>query len=167
MVDLLPKKADSPLQPRYDVWNKSYDRTFNTAKGYKVHERIIFIDGAVSKTAEIFDKAGQKHDYEARFISPKESKYVKEVFGYQFPVDTVIKVKLAPPPPVPGPPAVNQLPAASVPPVKKLDIAPPAVAPVKKKKLPPPLPPAPTKTTKLVQDWPSIPGFFTRTGKGC
>jgi hypothetical protein len=111
IVDLLPSKIDSALQPRYDVWNKSYDRTFTTSKGFKVHERVIFIHGAVSKTAEIFDEAGQKHVYEARFISAKESKYVKEVFGYQFPLDTVVKAKLAPPPPPPAPLAKKFKPA--------------------------------------------------------
>jgi TonB family protein len=131
IVDLLPNKIDSPLHPRYDVWNKSYDHTFTTSKGYRVRERVIFINGAVSKTAEIFDEAGQKHIYEARFISPKESKFVKDVFGYQFPLDTVIKAKLAPPPPPKPPVNVSK---------HKLLPPPPAPKPVNVHLVPPPPP---------------------------
>jgi len=223
VVDLLPNKIDSALQPRYDVWNKSYDRTFTTSKGFKAHERVIFINGAVSKTAEIFDEAGQKHFFEARFISAKECKFVKDVFGYQFPLDTVIKVKLAPPPPVPAPPTAHvqatftktgyryeedgytingktdfrviivekngeqiayfkskaspadlkllsekygyTFPVMEI--HTKMPPPPPAVAPIAPVKRMPPPPPAPIKTTKLLQAWPSIPGFYTKSEKGC
>jgi hypothetical protein len=104
IVDLFPQKTDTPKKPRYDVWNKSYDHTFTTSKGYKVRERIIFVSGAVSKTAEIIDKNGQKHLYDDRWISPKESKFVEEKYGYQFPRDTVVSVKLLPPTPPPAAP---------------------------------------------------------------
>ena len=104
IVELFPQKTDTPKKPRYDVWNKSYDHTFTTSKGYKVRERIIFVNGAVSKTAEIIDKDGQKHSYDDRWISPKESKFVKEKYGYQFPRDTVVSVKLLPPTPPPAAP---------------------------------------------------------------
>ncbi len=91
-VDIAPKRnIDSAhLQNRYDVWNKSVDSTFTTSKGYKVHEKIIFIDGAVSKTATIYDKDGHGTFYDDKTIPAATHKILYEKYGYQFPIDTVM-----------------------------------------------------------------------------
>jgi len=111
-----------------------------TSEGYRYEEDGYSINGKTDFRVIIVEKDGSQVAYFKSKASAADLKLLKEKYGYTFPV-MEIYTKLPPPPPT--------------------------VAPIAPAKRMPPPPPAPPKTSKLLQDWQSIPGFFTQSRKNC
>ncbi|WP_158995756.1 M56 family metallopeptidase [Mucilaginibacter sp. L196] len=185
LVDIAPAmKTDTPKHVHFMANNNviNYNYTYTTTKGYHVVEAIHNSNGGggISKKVIITDKDGSKHTYYDEKISTDERKMLLDKYGYKFPSGKLMNVKLLPPPPpVPTPPGKNIKLAPPPPPAPvqpKAENRPHAPSLLKNftlvrpgaNKLPPPPPTvAPIKTTKLLLAWPSIPGFFTKSEKGC
>ena len=182
LVDIAPAmKTDTPKRVHFIANNNitNYNNAYTTTKGYDVVEDINNHDGAISKKVIITEKDGSKHIYYDEKISTGERKILQDKYGYKFPSGKLMTVKLLPPPPpTPTPPGKNiKLPPPPAPAQPKADNRPPSSAPPVLKnftlvhpgvhKLPPPPPVASIKTTKLLSAWPSIPGYFTKSEKGC
>jgi len=184
LVDIAPAmKTDTPKHVHFTANNNviNYNYTYTTTKGYDVVEDIHNKNGVLSKKVVINDKDGSKHTYYDEKISIDERKILLEKYGYKFPSGKLLTVKLLPPPlpsapsakklklappppPVPTQPKVYNRPPSPAPPVlKNFTLVRPSVH-----KLPAPPPTvAPIKTTKLLLAWPPMPGFFTKSEKGC
>ncbi|WP_179413568.1 M56 family metallopeptidase [Mucilaginibacter sp. E4BP6] len=153
-------EVDTPKHVHFIANNNvtNYNNAYTTTKGYDVVEDITNHNGAVSKKVVITEKDGSKHTYYDEKVSISERKMLLDKYGYKFPSGKLMTVKLLPPPP------------PSVPSAKKLKLAPPPPPVPSQPKVynrPSPHSPAPVKTTKLLPTWPSIPGFFTKSGKAC